>query len=168
MIKLSASADYGRTGQYIARITGRNSKWTFEREFIGRKCGKRNKTTEVDVDEPGLYEVCDVTRKNGKVSRYHLVLLTPQGGLALLRADKEDAMNLARDLDGGRDLGSVVECDGDDWVYVPDPASPRSAAETDAIAAEGCCWAALQALPPADAARVVASLQARLTPAATV
>ncbi len=60
MITLSASADFGKTGQYVARIVGRDSKFTFNREFIGRKFGKRNETSQADVDDPGLYECCDV------------------------------------------------------------------------------------------------------------
>lgn len=49
LIELHAKSDhYSNNKQYIARITGRNSKYTFEREFIGRKsAGSRNGAREM-------------------------------------------------------------------------------------------------------------------------
>lgn len=107
MITLSASSDYGLSGQYIARITGRNTKYTFEREFIGRKCGKRNEMTEADVDDPGLYECCDIGRKKGKESRFVLVLEV-EDELYKFTCDKSDAMTIAKELDSGRELDEIV------------------------------------------------------------
>lgn len=107
MISLSASAAFGKTGQYIAHITGRDSKWTFNREFIGRKCGKRNEGSEADVDTPGLYEMRDVDRKNNKDDRY-VIILEIDGELCKFMADKEDAMKIGKELDGGRTIQDIV------------------------------------------------------------
>lgn len=106
-IHLRADADYGHTGQFIARITGRNARYTFEREFLGRKSGKRNDITEADVDDPGLYECCNISRKSGKDSRFTLVV---QVGDDLLEFDsnKEDAMKIGKAMDQGREFGDIV------------------------------------------------------------
>lgn len=103
MITLTASAAYGQTGQYVARITGRDSKFTFAREFIGRKS---NRDTSADVDEPGLYEVCDIDKKGRKESTFKLVL--PNGDkLATLGTDKEDAMKIAKEM-ASRSFAEIV------------------------------------------------------------
>ena len=109
MITLRASASYGNGGkQYIARITGRNSKFTFEREFIGRKGGKRNEDCEASVDMPGLYEIRDIDRKGNVDDNY--VLLVPRGEkLEQCSADKADAMKIAKGLDDGRSFESIIE-----------------------------------------------------------
>lgn len=107
MISLTASADYGLSGQYIARITGRHPKFTFDREFIGRKGGKRNEVTEADVDDPGLYECCDIDKKHGKDSRFMLVLEVGDT-LVEFKCDKEDAMIVAKALDAGRPLNEIA------------------------------------------------------------
>ena len=63
-IEFSAGAKFGYAGkQFIARITGRNPKYTFEREFIGKKEDSKGKTTSVTIDEPGLYQTRDVDSK---------------------------------------------------------------------------------------------------------
>lgn len=101
MITFKSSAQYGCSGQYIARITGRDSKFTFNREFIGRRGGKRNDETKAEVDEPGLYEVCSVHAKRGKESDYYVVVSTGQGdGLRCLSCDQSAAMKIAKELDG--------------------------------------------------------------------
>lgn len=71
-LHLSASAAYGFGGkQWIARIRGRSSGAAqFEREFIGNKNGKRGEGSSVTVDEPGLYETCDIDRKGNKDYSY--------------------------------------------------------------------------------------------------
>jgi hypothetical protein len=106
MITLNASADYGLSGQYIARISGRDSKYTFNRDFIGRRCGKRNESTNADVDDPGLYECCDVDR-NGKKSRFYFVVEV-DGDLFKFTTDKEDAMTVAKMMDDGRAFSEIV------------------------------------------------------------
>lgn len=111
-VSLSASADYGHTGQYVARLTGRNSKFTFEREFIGSKYGKRNEGTSAQVDDPGVYEMRDVTRK-GKVDKYRIVVEL-DGELHKLVSDKEDAMAICKQLDAGRAFGEIVRASRDE------------------------------------------------------
>ena len=106
MITITAKADFGMSGQYVARINGRDSKYTFNREFLGRKSGKRNETTEADTDEEGLYERCDVT-KRGKDSSF-LIILTINGDLYAFKSDKEDAMKIAKEMDSGRKLAEIV------------------------------------------------------------
>lgn len=166
MINLSAKADYGLSGQYIARLTGRHSGYTFNREFIGRKGGKRNETTEVDVDDPGLYECCDIDKRDGKSSRFYAVVEIG-GTLHRFRLDKEEAMKIAKEMDGGRRFDTIV---------VGRPTNPPSyeilgkkaaevqqKAQTLATAVEQC-WTILQALPVAEAKKVLTQLKTRLTP----
>lgn len=107
MISLSASADYGLSGQYIANITGRHPKYTFDRQFIGRKGGKRNEVSEADVDDPGLYECCDIDKKYGKESRFYLVV-DIGGDLYKFKTDKADAMIVAKALDAKRPFNEIV------------------------------------------------------------
>lgn len=111
-VTLSASADFGHTGQYVARLTGRNSKFTFEREFIGSKSGKRGDYSSADVDDPGVYEMRDVTRK-GKFDRYRIVVEF-DGELHKLVSDKEDAMAVCKQLDAGRAFADIVRASRDD------------------------------------------------------
>jgi hypothetical protein len=106
MITLTAQADYGHSGQYIARLTGRDPKFTFQRTFIGHKGSKRNETSTVDVDEPGLYECCDISRKHGKEPRYVLVV-DIDDDLVDLPSDKEDALKIARALES-RPFADIV------------------------------------------------------------
>jgi hypothetical protein len=106
MITLTASADFGFSGQYVARITGRDSKYTFSREFLGRKGGKRNEDTTADVDDLGLYEVCDVT-KRGKDSAFWLVI-EGRAGMARISCSKEDAMKIAKEMDAGRRFEDIL------------------------------------------------------------
>lgn len=107
MLTLTANAGYMMSGHYIARITGRNDAYTFAREFIGRKCGKRDESCEADVDSPGIYECCGV-QKDGKHSRYYFVC-DHNGKLCNLQCSKEEAMKVARYLDDGRDFSAVVQ-----------------------------------------------------------
>lgn len=124
MISLSASADYGLSGQYIAHITGRHPKYTFDRQFIGRKGGKRNEVSEADVDDPGLYECCDIDKKHGKESHFYLVLEI-NGNLHKFKSDKEDAMTIAKALDAGRPFNEIV------GGYTADPEAVEAKKELD-------------------------------------
>lgn len=108
-VTLTASACYGHGGkQYIARITGRNSKFTFAREFVGRKEGKRRESSTYMTDEPGLYLTCDLDSKGRKDETYYVVERRADGGLDHLTCDKEDAMELARRLDDGETFEEAV------------------------------------------------------------
>lgn len=97
-VNMTANAAYGMKGHYIARITGRDSKFTFKREFIGRKCGKRNEGCEATIDDPGLYMTCDVDRKRNKDETYYVVE-TDGDGIEDQTCTKEEAMKLAKLMD---------------------------------------------------------------------
>jgi len=97
---LTADSDYNTAGkQYVARITGRNAKFTFARAFIGQRSGKRNDHTEAMVDESGLYETRDTDRKG--VTDSYLILWCDGDQLRATDVSREDAMAIARRLDGG-------------------------------------------------------------------
>lgn len=96
-ITLRADARYGFGGkQYVARITGRDAKFTFQREFLGRKEGKRGERTEVLVDDPGLYEARDIDSKGRTDDRYIIF-----DGEHEVTISREDAMALARQIGEG-------------------------------------------------------------------
>lgn len=105
-VKLVAESKYGKSGQYIARISGRAPKVQFARTFVGSKSGKRNETTTYETDEVGLYEICDVT-KSGKDKSFALVLPW-NGGLRRLWSDLEDFLIIAKRLDEGEALDAIV------------------------------------------------------------
>lgn len=99
-VTLNASAEYGYGGkQYIARITGRDPKFTFAREFVGQKSGKRKEYAELVTDEPGLYLTCDIDRKGNKEETFWIIYEEPMHGLYAYPVSKEDAMDLAKRID---------------------------------------------------------------------
>ena len=108
-VTLTASAKYGYGGkQYIARITGRDSKFTFAREFVGSKSGKRREEAEYQTDEPGLYVTCDIDRKGSKDETYHVVE-QDGGGVKSATCTREEAMRLAKLLDQGMAFAAACE-----------------------------------------------------------
>lgn len=173
---------YGKSNQYVARITGRHSKWTFEREFIGRKSGRQNDTTSADVDEDGLYEVCHVDKRGTKDSSYYVILDCPtleilpgkEGTLRKMPVAKEDAMAIAKAFDAGRRMDQIVSISVEPSAQTGQPryvyellsageAKKAQAAATIESATEAC-WQAIQALPAPQAKKVLAALKARLAP----
>lgn len=182
MITFIAESKYGCTGQYVARITGRDSKFTFNREFTGRKEGKRGETTRAEVDQPGLYEVCDVT-KRGKDSSYFVMCDTviEHGELAGKKTqakkpiDKAEAMKLAKAMDEGRRFEDMVVVknvglgsDGTTRLWDYEILSKTAAAKTQAGVtlqqAQDACWAVLQKLPENEAKKVLAALRKLVSP----
>ena len=140
MITLKADAKYGYGGkQFIARILGRDSKFTFNREFIGRKGGKRNESRSADVDEAGLYEERDINSK-GRVSDSYPLLLELGEELSIRRVDKEDAMKIASLLDSGKSIDQIVEAiPGEDkkaWRFVADRKELKPTADQATISPE--------------------------------
>lgn len=100
---LNATAKYGFGGkQYIARITGRDAKFTFARDFVGTKTGKRREDAEYETDEPGLYVTCDIDRRGDKDETYYVVHEFPEFGIASIRIDRTRAMGLAKRMDAGQ------------------------------------------------------------------
>lgn len=168
MITLTAGADYGHEGkQYIARITGRDPKFTFRREFLGRKVGKRNGTTEADVDEAGLFIECDIDRKTGKNEKFRL-LLELDGQLHSAYIQKEDAMVIAKRMDGGEQLAEIAQYyrDGDKIKYriLSKAEIARAVAAVTIESAVEQCWLILQALPEREAKKVLQALKTRVSP----
>lgn len=98
-VTLSASASFGHGGkQFVARITGRHPKFTFEYQFMGRKEGKRGEGTSVAVDDPGLYITRDIDRKGRAEDSYALVYEV-EGQFRKLWIAKDWAMKLAKALE---------------------------------------------------------------------
>jgi len=105
-IRLYAEAAYGHTGQYVARVTGRDPKWGLALSFIGRRSGKRGEMTEELVDEPGLYAERDVDRKGNKKDLFPLVWRDAKG-LRVTRLDRDEAMGVARRIEDGDDASEI-------------------------------------------------------------
>jgi hypothetical protein len=161
MITLNASARYGYGGkQFIARITGRNSKFTFDYEFIGKKGGKRNESSEADVDDPGLYICRDIDSKGRVEDRFRLIV-GEGDAQKVVRTDKEDAMKIAKAMDSGRRFSDIVDDHG--CTITERQAEVAATAKTidEAVAS---CWAILQALPEKEAKKVLAALRVRVSP----
>lgn len=170
MITLTAKSEtHDQSGQYVARLVGRHPKYTFERLFVGRKTGRRDESTEADVDEPGLYEIADIDRRGRKVPRYAVVVLDGTS-LREVEVAKGDAMTVARGLDADIPLGSIVRLGDAGEIQVFGPVAAKREQRKADIAvtvdqAAAACWDVLQALPTREAKRVVADLRKRLTPA---
>jgi hypothetical protein len=174
MITLTADSKcYGKSSQYIARITGRDPKFTFNREFIGRKSGKRGDTTSADVDEPGLYEITDIDRKGNKNSAYRILALRNGELLELFgtrdSADgldgKDAAMQIAKRMDGGEPFAEIVEVlEGGKYRLRSKAEAKRASAAVTVDAAVEQCWTVLQALPEREAKRVLKALRDRMAP----
>lgn len=113
-VTLSAESKYGYSGQYIAHIKGRAERVQFNREFVGRRFGKRNESSSYETDEVGLYEECDV-EKGGKSSSFVLVLPW-KDGLRKLYSDKEDALAIAKRLDAGERIEDFVVAETGDVI----------------------------------------------------
>jgi hypothetical protein len=121
IVTLKAGAAYGQSGQYIARIIGRDSSRTFKREFVGRKTDQRS--SQAEIDEVGLYEVCDIDKKGRKEQSYTLVVdVDGLGELDEFGSDREDAMAIAKAMDEGREFSQIVHC----W-YADDEAAELAA-----------------------------------------
>jgi len=165
-ISLSASSDYGQSGQYIAILTGRAPKVHFTRSFVGSKYGKRNEGTSYETDEAGLYECCDHTRK-GKVKRYYIVLEF-NGELKRLQTDLEDSLLIAKRLEGGESLADVVELlvEDEKVVYRINSKTEvkKAKAAGDIDAAVAAIVSALQALPTNLQKKALAQAKERLFP----
>ena len=176
-VSLHASADFGKTGQYIASLTGRAPQVHFTRSFVGSKYGKRNDGTSYETDEAGLYECCDQTRK-GKIKRYYIVL-EYKDNLVKVQTDLEDSLLIAKRLHEGESLADVVELSEEEdesrsteanyltkVVYtIKSKAEVKKArAAGDIDAAVAAIVAALQALPTNLQKKALAQARERLFP----
>ena len=105
-ITLSASSDFGHSGQYIARLVGRAARVQFAREFVGKKWGKRNEGTSYETDEVGLYEVSNQTRKG--CEREYWLILPWKDELKKIRTDLEDSLAICKRLQDGERIEDFV------------------------------------------------------------
>jgi hypothetical protein len=183
MITLTAvSKSYGNNGHYIARVTGRNSKYTFEREFIGRMDGREK---HAYIDEPGLYEICDIDKKGRKDQNYRIIVPDPSGELICLRpygdnldgvGAMEIATEVAKRIEAGEQIAGMIQLekkpDSEDWGYrlLSKAAAKKAHVSATIDSAIEACWEVLQALPEKEAKKALAALKARVSPpkAATV
>lgn len=181
-IEFTAVSDYGQTGQYVARLTGRAPRVSFSREFLGRKSGKRNDITTALIDDPGLYEVVWCKRK-GKERAYWLVV-EHDGELRQLRSDEEDCLAIAKRFDGGEFLEQilaieVVDVEPELLAKYPDSAktklvyvirnkaeAKKAVASATIDTAVAAIVNALDALPAAQQKQALAAAKARLFPKA--
>ncbi len=103
ILTFSSRAGFGfENKQFVARITGRHPKWTFDREFIGTKTGKRKDGTTAKVDDPGLYQERNIDNKGRATNRYYAVWSLGGKELDYAPISEDEAMGLAKDLDSGR------------------------------------------------------------------
>lgn len=178
MIELKAqSSAYGNNHQYCARITGRHPKFTFEREFIGKKEGRGDFTCAY-VDEPGLYMECDIDKKGRKDETYYVVLsrtadtpaLSPTADPDLLqiKISESDAVAVAKRIEGGEALEQIVGVTKADGKYRYELRTKSEAKRASAAAtvdsAVAHCWDVLQSLPEREAKKVLAELKLRISP----
>jgi hypothetical protein len=159
-------APAGAKKAYVARITGRDPKMTFAREFLGHG--------RVIVDEPGLYEIRE-TDKKGRPDDYYRVVLEHEGELRQsVQLAREDAMGIAKAL-ASRSIDGCVELVGrpsqrDPSVTVYDARlvtakqAERAAVAKSIDDATEACWQVVQGLTEADAKKVLTALKARVSP----
>ena len=175
-VTLNAEGSYGHERQYIARIVGRDHKFTYHREFVGRKAGR---STSATVDEPGLYELCDIDKKGRKESRFRIVVTAGEDLISLRAgADNADgaapeavALAIAKRLDAGESIADMIqllpgELPGAETKYhlrTPSETKRADAAHTVDSAIENC-WVILQALPEREAKKVMQALRLRMRP----
>jgi len=144
-------APAGAKKAYIARITGRDPKMTFAREFHGK---------EVMVDEPGLYELRNTDKKGRPDDEYCIIYPDVDGSLVEESVDKEFAMKLAKLLDS-RSIESCLDSNGE--IVTAKQAEKAVVARTiDDVT--NACWTLIQTLPEKEAKKVLAALKARVSP----
>jgi hypothetical protein len=158
MITLQVQNDYnerfaptGAKKAYIARITGRDSKMTFAREFVGK---------EIMVDEPGLYELRNTDKKGRADDSYVLIFRDNVGDLYESTESKEFAMKLAKLLDS-RSIESCIDETGN--IQTAKQAEKITVAKSvDDITQ--ACWTLLQTLPEKQGKKVLSALKALVSP----
>jgi len=96
----TATTSGGRSGAFVARITGVSVEYGFEREFLGR---------EANIDYPGLFEIRSLDRRGNRESLYRVVIrVEALGGLRWCAVDRSAAAKIAKGLDIGRALDDCV------------------------------------------------------------
>ncbi len=99
---LTCGQGYGGRKPWIARISGTDSKYGFDREFLSvrmsySRSGKTGRG-EAYITEPGLYQ-CRDTGQRGNEDRFYVILPDADGQLIEHTIDEDDALKLAALLD---------------------------------------------------------------------
>ena len=162
-------APSGAKKAYIARITGRDSKMTFAREFLGHG--------DVMVDDAGLYEVRTTDKKGRADDEYILLLDCPAfpakdgDTIRSFIASREEAMKLAKAMESRTidAIAEVVDATSEKraertWAFVTPKQAEKAAVAQTIDSATNACWSILQALPEKEAKKVLAALKARVSP----
>lgn len=166
-----------QNNQYIAKITGRHERYTFERELCGNAVLNR---TEAIIDKPGLYEIANINREGVRSSVYRLIVPQADGdGLILLHVggdylgphdtDAESiACLLARRMDGGQRLSDMIQLEDteDGWGYriaPPLPVEKETKMRTRQQAADECVRI-LQAFSLKDVRLILKEIREQLFP----
>lgn len=160
-------APQGAKKAYVARIKGRDSKMTFNREFLG---------TNPTIDEPGLFEIRKTDNKGRADDGYRVIMMVGEELKVSTTFDKPDAMKIAKAMDEGRSIESIVEM----IPYHPDnnPEKPlrysvtimsakeaKKATEGQTIeTATAQCWEILNKLPEKEMKKVLANIKAMMKP----
>lgn len=175
-IELTATSRcYGNSGQYIARINGRDSKYTYNRAFVGRKS---DRSTTAIIDEPGIFEECDIDKKGRKDMTYVYACprtadtppLRENANPTWMRIPmaESDVMVATKRLDAGESIEDilVVVRDGDSYTYTvrSKVESKKASAAVTINTATEQCWQILQSLPEREAKKVLAALKVRVAP----
>jgi hypothetical protein len=91
----------GAKKAYIARLTGRDAKSHFAREFLGH--GK------IDIYEAGLYEARSVDKKGRAFEPEYYVVLILGDDAIRYKIDYSRALKIAREIDNDRKLEDIVD-----------------------------------------------------------
>jgi hypothetical protein len=175
----SYSKCYDNSKNYVARLTGRDSKMTFAREFFGK---------QVDVDEPGLFESGNIDRKGNKNYAYAIVLEIPAtlvptdlaGGLVEFPIDRSDAMTIAKRMDSGESISGIAALvaleDRENWLKEnpgkygitykirSNSESKKAIVGASIESAVNGCWEFLKLLPEKEAKKALAQLKTKVSP----
>ena len=163
-VKLKAYEGYhpeyvpeGAKKAYVARILGRHAIVTFQREFLGK---------DVELDDPGLYEVRDVNKRGTALEPDFVVLLDSKDDVDIYYVTRADAMKIARRFDEGVDITDIVHLvNGEAEVMTAAQAQRRKKAATLESAIDSC-WQILQLLPGREARKALSELRKRVPTAA--
>lgn len=173
MITLTADSKcWGNNKQYIARVTGRDSKFTFEREFIGSKNGT---VSTARVDDAGLYEICDIDKKGNKSAYFRIVVPNAAGELIELKAgghnaDGQDgtevAMTIAKRMDGGERIVDMIELTDDGKYRLRTKAQAVKAVKANTLdSVIDSCWSLIAILPEKEQKAVISAIRKRMATA---
>jgi hypothetical protein len=150
-------APQGAKKAYVARITGRDPKYTFKKEFLAGK-------DSYDVDEPGLYEVRNVDKKGRPDDEWVIVLMVGEK-LEEFSADKSEAMAIAKALEQ-RDIDAIAEpnMENSGWHLITAKQAEKAAIAHSIDSATRDCWAILSAFPEKEAKKVLWALKVLVSP----